>query len=68
MMCSPRPIAKLDGWHTRIAITNDILVAAAVVVGAFTRKFASAELAGHLQWREGSTLTRPESLPVILRR
>jgi hypothetical protein len=45
-----------------------VRMATAVVAGAFTTKFAGAELAGPVQWHEGSTRRWPESLPVILRR
>jgi cytochrome P450 len=45
-----------------------VRMATAMVMGAFTVKFAAAELAGPAQWHEGSTRRGPESLPVILRR
>jgi cytochrome P450 len=45
-----------------------VRMATAMVMGAFTAKFAEAELAGPVQWHEGSTRRAPESLPVILRR
>jgi cytochrome P450 len=45
-----------------------VRMATAMVVGAFTKEFAAAELAGPVEWHEGSTRRAPESLPVILRR
>jgi hypothetical protein len=45
-----------------------VRMAAAMAMGAFTTKFAGAELAGPVRWHEGSTRRAPESLPTLLRR
>jgi cytochrome P450 len=45
-----------------------VRMATAVVTGAFTGKFAAAELAGPVEWHQGSTLASPRSLPAILPR
>jgi cytochrome P450 len=45
-----------------------VRMAAGVAIGTFTAQFTAAELAGPVEWHEGSTLTWPVSLPAILRR
>lgn len=45
-----------------------VRMATAVVMGVFAAKFASAELAGPVEWHDGSTVASPVSLPAILRR
>jgi cytochrome P450 len=45
-----------------------VRMATAVVADAFATTFPGAELAGPVEWHEGSTLMWPTSLPVILKR
>ena len=45
-----------------------VRLASSVVVGAFAAEFRRAELAGPVEWHDGSTLAWPVSLPAMLRR
>lgn len=59
-------VALGAGSHS-CAGTSVVRMATAVVLGAFTSTFAGAEVAGTVEWHEGSTTTWPVSLPARLR-